>query len=150
SFAGADRVDLDTGGDLVLHTAGGEVHEHKPFIYQEVNGVREEISGGYKLSGRQQVSFEVGPYDAARPLVIDPVLAYSTYLGGNGADFGSGIAVDATGNVYVTGATNSLGRWDLDAFVVKLDPTGSQLLYATFIDGYGFDDIGNGIAVDAE
>jgi hypothetical protein len=149
SFAGVDPVEVDGGGDLVLHAAGGNIREHKPFLYQERNGVRQEVSGSYVLEGRQQVGFRVGPYDATRPLVIDPVLAYSTYFGGGGGDFGKGIEVDAAGNAYVTGATNSLGRWDTDAFVVKLDPTGSTLLYATYLDGHGFNDIGNGIAVDA-
>lgn len=150
AFAGADQVEVDAGGDLVLHAAGGQIRQHKPFLYQEINGVRQEVSGGYVLSDGQQASFDVGPYDAAQPLVIDPLLAYSTYFGGSGGDFANGIAVDADGNAYVTGATNSLGRWDTDAFVMKLDPTGSKLLYASYFDGYGFDDTGNGIAVDAK
>src|SRR5262249_48792875 len=102
--------------------------------------------------------FRLGAYDPARPLVIDPVLASSTYLGGDGyhgeysspdKDMANDIAVDAQGNVYVTGATNSLGRWDPDAFVAKLGPTLSQLLHVTYLDGNGWDDVGNGLAVDA-
>jgi hypothetical protein len=158
AFASAGRVDLDARGDLVLHTAGGDVREHKPFIYQEVNGVRQEIPGGYVLNDPYRVGFQLGAYDPARPLVIDPVLASSTYFGGDGyhgeyfspdKDTANDIAVDAKGDVYVTGATNSLGRWDADVSVVKFDPTLSTVLYATFLDGWGWDDIGNGIAVDA-
>jgi hypothetical protein len=158
AFAGADRVDLDARGDLVLHAAGGDVREHKPFIYQEVNGVRQEIPGGYVLNDPYRVGFQLSAYDPARPLVIDPVLASSTYFGGDGyhgeysspdKDTANDIAVDAEGDVYVTGATNSLGRWDADVSVVKFDPTLSTVLYATFLDGSGWDDVGNGIAVDA-
>ena len=155
AFAGAGRVEVDARGDLVLHAAGGEVRQPRPFLYQEVGGVRLEVSGGYVLDDQQQVRFEVGAYDTSRPLVIDPVLAYSSYLGGPGypwsgdKDAGNDIAVDAAGNIYVAGATNSIGRWDADAYVAKFDPTGSTLLYATFLDGNGWDDSANGLAVDA-
>jgi hypothetical protein len=125
---------------------------------EELDEVRQEIPGGYVLNGPYQVGFRPGPYDSARPLVIDPVLVSSTYFGGDGyhgeyfspdKDAANDIAVDAKGNVYVTGATNSLGRWDADASVIKFDPTLSTVLYATFLDGSGWDDVGNGIAVDA-
>jgi hypothetical protein len=112
AFAGADKVEVDATGDLVLHVTFGQVHQRKPRIYQEVVGasgerVRQEIPGGYVLTGEQQVGFQVAAYDAKRPLIIDPVLVYSTYLGGSSIDQRSGIALDAEGNAYVTGQTSS-------------------------------------------
>ena len=98
---------LDGQGNLVLHTAGGDVVEHAPVVYQEIGGVRQPVSGQFVLEGDGQVGFAVGAYDHSQPLVIDPVLSYSTYLGGSGDDDGYGIAVDAAGNAYVTGYTAS-------------------------------------------
>src|SRR5436190_1490290 len=73
-FAGADKVDVDdVQGDLVIHTAAGTLRQQKPFIYQEVGGVRKEIPGGYVLTGEHQVGFKVAPHEASRALVIDPV-----------------------------------------------------------------------------
>ena len=154
-FEGVDTLDVDTAGDLVLHTAGGEIRQQRPHIYQEMAGVRQTVSGGYVLTGEREVAFHVGRYDASLPLVIDPVIAYSTYLGGSGYEFspdkdaGNDIALDAAGNIYVVGATNSLGRYDSDVFVRKFNPSGSQLLYETYLDSNGTDDAGFGIAVDA-
>ncbi|MGH8594524.1 MAG: SBBP repeat-containing protein, partial [Gammaproteobacteria bacterium] len=159
SFEGADRLEIDTRGELVLHTAGGDLRMHKPLIYQEVEGVRQPIAGGYVRKNERQVGFEIAAYDRARPLVIDPVLVYSTYLGGNGFDGGIGIAVDDSGQAYVTGATTStdfptrnplqpaLGGGDLDAFVTKLNRAGSKLVYSTYLGGTD-DENTNGIAVD--
>jgi hypothetical protein len=163
SFQGADRLEVDAQGDLVLHTAAGAIRMRKPVIYQEGGGVRKEISGGYVLMGEHLVGFQVAAYDASRPLIIDPVLSYSTYLGGSGFDDqGLGIAVDAAGNAYVTGFTDSLdfpttagafqptlgGFGFNDAFVMKFNPTGSALVYSTYLGGRGGDE-GLGIAVDA-
>lgn len=75
AFAGVDRLALDPQGDLLLHTAGGVIRQRKPTIYQEVDGVRQAIAGGYVLKDNQQVGFQVAAYDASRPLVIDPVLS---------------------------------------------------------------------------
>jgi hypothetical protein len=164
-FQGADRVQVDPQGDLVLQTILGPIRQRKPVIYQEVDGIRKDIPGSYVLKGEHQVGFKVAAYDASQPLVIDPVLSYSTYLGGGGDDTGYGIAVDAAGNVYVTGESRSidfptmagvfqttLGSGPLgggDAFVTKLDPTGSALLYSTYLGGSSQDQ-GQGIAVDAD
>lgn len=107
AFSGAKGLRLDSSGELVMATAGGEIRHHKPTLYQDMDGARQAVSGRFVMKGDSQVGFEVGAYDRSRPLVIDPVLAYSTFLGGIGADEGSGIAVDSAGNAYVTGLTTS-------------------------------------------
>jgi hypothetical protein len=158
-FQGADSLEIDRQGDLVLRTGGGTIIQHKLIIYQELNGVRRAIDGRYVLKGPQEVGFQVGAYDPSQTLVIDPVLAFSTYLGGNMDDLGNAITVDSAGNIYVTGDTTSTnfptakpmqpayGGGTSNAFVAKLDPTGTTLLYSTYLGGEGFDR-GNGIAVD--
>ena len=159
-FAGADKVEVDdVQGDLVIHTAAGTLRQQKPFIYQEVGGVRKEIPGGYVLTGEHQVGFKVAPHEASRALVIDPVLSYSTYLGGGADDRGRAIAVDADGNAYLTGRTFSPdfpttpGAFQTtlpghSAFVTKLNPTGSALVYSTYLGGNN-SEVGYGIAVDS-
>jgi hypothetical protein len=108
-FAGVEGLSLDGQGDLVLQTAAGAVTEQAPVLYQQnADGTRTAVSGGYVLEGDGTVGFQVGAYDSSQALVIDPVLAYSTYLGGSGADEGHGIAVDGSGDAYVTGVTNSV------------------------------------------
>ncbi len=156
-FQGADKLEVDAEGDLVLYSRMGKVRFQKPLVYQEVDGVRRQIPGGYVLKGDQRVHFQLGGYDRERTLVIDPVLLYSTYLGGSDSDEGKGIAVDTEGNVYVTGVTKSTdfptvnafktGVVDQDTFVAKLDASGSSLLYSTYLGGNGGDH-GHGIAVD--
>ncbi len=157
---GAWEATTDAAGDLVLHAGAGDVVEHAPVLYQEVAGVRQPVSGRFVLEGGGQVGFQVGAFDRSRALVIDPVLAYSTYLGGLGSDAGMGVAVDAAGNAYVTGATASTNfpttsgalqttaQGGGDAFVAKLNAAGTQLVYATYLGGSG-NDVGTGIAVDA-
>jgi hypothetical protein len=164
-FQGVSRLQLD-GGDLVLAVGDGAstVRLRRPFVYQEIDGVKREISGRFVLKDQFQVGFELAAYDSLRPLVIDPILVFSTYLGGRGDDSGNGIAVDVDGNVYVTGSTSSTNfpttpnAFDItatgtvaasDAFVIKLDPTGTNLVYATYLGGSG-NDQGNAIAVDAD
>jgi hypothetical protein len=175
----ATSVALDARGNLLLHTSGGDVVEQAPVIYQLIDGQRRLVTGDYVLLPNQQVGFHVGPYDHSQPLIIDPVLEYSTYLGGSKFDLGNAIAVDSAGNVYVVGTTaspdfpavnalqetfNSLiqqlgtgvaGAADAkDAFVTKLDPTG-QVVYSTFFGGsqvLGFGAATNsasGVAVDS-
>jgi hypothetical protein len=158
SFKGAERLEIDAQGDLVLHTMGGIIRQHKPVIYQEVDGVRQEVAGGYVRKGKNRIGFKVAAYDSSRPLVIDPILSYSTYLGGGSSDGGGGIVADAAGNAYVTGGTSSVNFPTTvgavqsagagpNAFVTKLDATGSALVYSTYLGGSGFDSA-IGIAVD--
>src|SRR5947207_3244695 len=106
-FQGAERLEINAEGELVLHAAGGAIRQRVPVIYQEINGVRTKIEGRYVLKDAHRVGFQVAAYDQSRPLVIDPTLVYSTYLGGSGGDVGHGIAVDAAGAAYVTGLTGS-------------------------------------------
>ncbi|MBI3476057.1 MAG: SBBP repeat-containing protein [Acidobacteria bacterium] len=154
---GATKLRLEQG-DLVLSSAAGNVHLRRPQIYQQVNGARREIRGGYVIN-KNEVGFRVGSYDHQRQLIIDPVLAYSTYLGGSGRDFGTGIAVDLAGNAYVTGYTYSTdfptanviqatNHGSADAYVTKINADGSALVYSTYLGG-SRDDFGWGVAVDA-
>jgi beta-propeller repeat-containing protein len=167
AFAGAQQVRLDGRGDLLLATPGGTVRQHKPFVYQLIQGKKRAVPGKYVLlpqaekrstPNTRQVTFKVGAYDRRLPLVIDPMLVYATYLGGSSNDEGVGIAVDGTGSVYVTGKTSSgdfpttASAFDTtfnsgDAYVTKLNPSGSSIVYSTYLGGSSDDD-GSGIAVD--
>ncbi len=155
---GAEEIHVDAEGNLVLSLPGGEVVEHAPVVYQEFGGGRKVVDGRFILKSRREVGFEVGAYEANRPLVVDPVLVYSTYLGGSGGDFGTGIAVDASGSAYITGSAGSANfptanplqassGGSFDAFVAKLNASGSALVYSTYLGGNGID-TGYGIAVD--
>jgi len=148
--------EIDRMGDLVLHTKQGDVRQSKPTAYQEVNGIKEEVPVSYIVKNRQSIGFQPGAYDPALPLIIDPVLVYSTYLGGSGFDQGYAIAVDSLGNSYVTGQTAAIdfpttpGAFQTeygggDAFIAKLNPSGSALVYSTYLASAS----GNGIAVDS-
>ncbi len=163
SFDGAEQLRIDRNGDLVLGTPGGEVRQSKPVIYQEVNGERRGVNGRYTIQD-QTVGFKIANYDRSRPLVIDPVIVYSTFLGGKGRETARGIAVDTAGNVYVTGETFSadfpvsgtlqngdpgqLGQASTHAFVSKLNAAGTALVYSTYLGGAGQDTTAD-IAVDA-
>src|SRR6185503_12891849 len=104
---GADKIRLDQAGNLLLNLKHGEVRLHKPLIYQLTDeGNRREVMGNYVIKG-SEVKFNVQRFDSGKPLVIDPILSYSTFLGSIGGDFALGIAVDSQGNAYVTGNTTS-------------------------------------------
>ncbi len=156
-FEGADDVRLDGQGNLVLRTKAGEVTQHAPVIYQERDGERQTVSGHYSLRGGREVGFEVGAYDRSRALMIDPVIQFSTILGGKRGDFGRGVAVDAKGNAYVTGVTESIDFPDenefdpvltgeVDGFITKFNVDGTALVYSTYIGG-NTEDRPAGIAV---
>jgi hypothetical protein len=168
-IGGVERASVSSLGDLVLDTNGGQVVFHRPVIYQTQETRRQEIAGGYALGRRlpggiQEVRFHVGTFDRSRQLVIDPTLSYSSYLGGTNNDYGSGIAIDSSGNAYVTGQTfstnfpvlnpyqkscSSCTTFDAsNVFVSKVNSTGTALVYSTYIGG-NFGDAGNAIAVDS-
>jgi hypothetical protein len=159
-YEGAERQEVDDGGNLVLHLAGREVVWHAPGIYQEIGGARHPVRGGYVAAGGE-VGFQVAAYDATRPLIIDPVIAYSTFLGGTREDQGFRIAVDSQGNAYIVGQNTSsydfptenafqpqLGG-NPDLFVTKFNAGGEALIYSTYLGGRG-EDIGQDITVDGD
>ncbi|WP_150132906.1 SBBP repeat-containing protein [Acidisarcina polymorpha] len=147
-FAGASKLKLNCGGDLEIIAKDGEIAFHKPVVYQLKDGQRQRIEGGFHLLANNTIGFTLANYDHSRELVIDPVLAYSTYLGGSGTSQATAIAVDANGEAYVTGDAYSSdfpvtaaafqttfqssfeGRV---AFVTKFNPAGTALIYSTFI-----------------
>jgi uncharacterized repeat protein (TIGR01451 family) len=165
-FEGVERIEIDDAGELVLHLPDGEVRQHKPIIYQDIDGVRKPVAGGYTLRNHKSpedqqeetegteslVGFWVGEYDRMQPLVIDPVLQFSTYFGGSGGDNGNAIKVDTNGaNVYIVGDTTSANfpadgtyrggqhGFDSDAFVIRLAGGGQAVYYATYLGGNGGD-----------
>src|SRR5215218_404032 len=158
AFDGAGKLKLNRRGDLILKSGTHKLTLLRPIAYQQLNNKRREVSVRYLLKPRGQVSFQVGNYDKTQPLVIDPVLVYSTFLGGTGQDQGNSIAVDASGNAYIAGQTASAAFPTssplqaangglTDAFVAKLNATGSALIYSTFLGGSS-SDVARSIAID--
>ncbi|MBF0457876.1 MAG: SBBP repeat-containing protein [Nitrospirae bacterium] len=160
---GAKTLRPDRDGNLIIAARGGKMLMHKPLVYQEIDGVKKEIKGRYQVGKGNLVSFNVSGYDRNKELVIDPTLAYSTYLGGsNGTygDMGNSIAVDSSGNAYIAGITYSTdfpattGAYQTawkgtdKAFITKLNSTGTALVYSTLLGGSNADS-GAGIAVDS-
>ena len=159
SIQGADKLELDAEGNLLMQIANGTVRQLKPMVYQEASGVRQEIACNYELIGKTEIGFQVGEYDKSLALVIDPILDYSTYLGGFGSDPARSIAVDSDGNAYVSGQTTSpnyptaagpspIINGVADAFVVKLNAAGTALIYSTVFGGSGSESA-RGVTVDA-
>lgn len=164
---GADRVSINTAGELVLDLGNGEIRQPRPVVWQSVQGVRREVEGGYRMLDSHTVGFAVGDYDRSLPLVIDPILSYSTYFGGNGQDDAWAVAVDTNGFLYVAGQTTSAqfapgqpfatpgafqtnyhgGAIAGDAFVAKFDNLATNLIYLTYLGGGG-DDAAYALAVD--
>jgi uncharacterized repeat protein (TIGR01451 family) len=161
AYDGASKVAIADDGALILQTPGGELRQEAPVVYQQTARGARSVPGRYRLAPGGEIRFEVGAYDRSRPLVIDPVLNYSTYLGGTAADMGRAIAVDALGSAYVTGSTASVdfptrnpiqatgggGNGD-DVFVAKLNSAGTALVYSTYLGGGGAD-TGVGLTLDA-
>ena len=160
-YEGAERLALDGAGNLQVRTTAGTLTDERPTSFQLIDGRRMPVESRYRLGKRSSYGFAVGAYDRRYPVVIDPGVAYSTFLGGDETEGGYGIAVDSARSVYLTGETRSTnfpttpGAFDVtlgnpnlgDAFVTKLDATGS-LVYSTYLGGT-FGDFGIGIAVDA-
>ena len=146
NFEGAQSIEVDAHGDLVLRTKVGDVHQRRPVVYQEVDGTKREIPSRYEMKGEQRVGFHVDTYDTSKPLIIDPVLLYSTYLGGSSYDEGTSIAVDAAGHAYVAGSTYSYNFPVVNpaqdfgyTFVSKFSQDGSALIYSTYIGTTSFE-----------
>jgi len=186
AFDGAEQVTVDEQGDLVLtlpqqsaknaEQVALTLRLHKPVVYQrDERGQKHLLAGTYVFSAAtdatavalhpqktQQVTFQIASYDESKPLIIDPVLSWATYLGGSSGDRGTKIAVGAAGNAYVTGAAGSSdfpGTADSpiqpspggigDVFVTKLNAAGTAIVYSTYLGGFGCDG-GEGIAVDTD
>ncbi|MCU1265633.1 MAG: putative secreted protein [Acidobacteria bacterium] len=163
-FAGAGKVTVGTKGDLLLAVGKTTMRQPRPVIYQEVSGARRTIAGNYTITADGEVGFAIGEYDTDRPLVIDPTLVYSSYLGGGGTDEARDIKTDSAGNAYICGNTSSVnfpvanafqgtfGGGNFfgarDAFVTKINASGTALIYSTYLGGGGDDKCGR-LAVDA-
>ncbi len=149
SVSGAKSL-RTAGGRLVASTSCGDVTLNRPYAYQTINGKRTQVACSFTLE-RNSVAFQVARYDTSRPLVVDPTLEYSTFLGGDSYDYGFAVAVDASGAAYVTGRTQSTtfpttpGAFrtsctgSYDAFVTKLAADGKSLAYSTYVGGSGTD-----------
>ncbi len=172
-YAGADRLTLNSQGDLVIGLGSDEVVQHRPEAYQtDAGGTRQELQSAYRLLDNNTVEFAVIDYDHTRPLVIDPIVGYSTFFGGNFGEMGWAIALDSTNNIYIAGETFStlvsntvpkilfattnaaytnfagIGKYHGDAFVAELDSTGTNLLYCTYLGGND-DDFAYALAVSS-
>jgi hypothetical protein len=158
AFEGLKDLGLDGEGNLVLATVAGRLVQRRPVAWQERDGVRTPVSVAYALEGRSRARFVLGPHDPALPLTIDPVLSYSSYLGGALADSGLAVAADAAGNSYLAGQTDSLdfpvtpgaaqpaNAGGTDVFLAKVGPGGAPLVFATYLGGSSADN-GNGVAL---
>ncbi len=160
-FDGAKHLAIDHEGNLVIETADGRLVQHLPSVWQQDGGAKSKITASYRLQSRNVVALQLGDYDRTRDLVVDPVMSFATYLGGRGEDAANAVALDSSGNIYVTGFTasidfpTSIGAYRValnantnDVFVTKLNPTGSAVLYSTYIGGSNLD-MANAIQVDA-
>ena len=159
AFDGASRVKLNPEGNLMLQTAAGEVEWVRPKSYQEIDGKRKELATRYVLRPDRKVTFEVAAYDRTKPLVIDPRLVFSTYLGGTNFDQAFGAAVDSSGAAYIAGLTESANfplqgalqgslKGQEDAFLTKMNSAGTALVYSTYFGGTS-NDFATDIAIDS-
>ena len=163
-LSGQRGIRIDANGDLVISTKAGEIRWKRPETYQSIAGERRLVEARFVVEHGNTVRLRVGSYDQDRELVIDPTLNYATYLGREGDEGARGIGMDAAGNVYIAGKTNSSdlpvvsavqpvyggGTANFingDAFIAKFSPAGA-LLYLTYLGGMG-DDVATALAVDA-
>ncbi|MGO9095952.1 MAG: SBBP repeat-containing protein [Bryobacteraceae bacterium] len=168
AYDGVEGIAVDSGGDLVLRTKLGEIRQHSPVVYQQIDGATRKVAAAQVLTGQNEVGFQVQDYDASRPLIVDPTLSYGTLLGGSNIDQGMSIAVDSSGSAYVCGYTQSFVDFPVtpgavqpisknpalssvpeDAFVTKLNPTGTALVYSSYLGGSDGDSEADAIAVDS-
>ncbi|HXV17976.1 MAG TPA: SBBP repeat-containing protein [Gemmatimonadaceae bacterium] len=156
AYEGARAVRIAKNGDLLIKLEEGELRQHMPKVYQKIAGKERVLAASYVIHEDNTVGFRVLGVDSSRPLVIDPTLSYSTYIGSSTFDTVNGVSVDQFGRAYITGTTtfgfptknpaqgNKPGQ---DAFVTKFTATGGGLIYSTFIGGSG-EDSGVAIAID--
>ena len=155
---GASGMVSTESGDVKLPFAGGEARLRKPSVYQWVDDERMEIPAAFEVVGENHLAFEIGVYDETRPLVIDPIVEYATFLGGLKDDKINAATVDADGNAYLVGATDSfnyptLGGFDtlynnfLDVTITKMNPQGSGLVFSTFLGG-GDTEVATAVSLD--
>lgn len=158
-FHYSQPIALDHNGDLLAGDGSGQLRERAPDAYRQTENGRVKVPARYRLLDAYSAAFELGSYDPASTLIIDPVISYSSYLGGSNAGAVTGTAVDSSGNLYLAGWTSAIdfptfssvqsaNAGGVDAFVVKLNSTGNTILYATYIGGRG-DDRAAGIAIDS-
>jgi hypothetical protein len=159
-FEGAKAIRIDEDGALRLQMKESEILQPAPTIYQEVDGQRKSINGRFVLTSPHTVKFEIADFDRARELVIDPQILYASFHGGNGDDRVQDIAVDNSGNAFmvgftfspnlnVTGGVQGVTSGGQDGFVVKINSTGTQRIFSTYIGGDGTDSA-NGVAVTSD
>jgi len=160
AFDGADHLKVENNGDLTIKIGSTQLRHRAPRIYQQASGKQRRVDGGFIVRNGREVGFETKPYDLARALVIDPVIEYSTFVGGSNDDQANAIAVH-NGNAYLAGYTIStnfpvtLGSFrttpaassTYDVVVTALNPAGDVLLFSTYYGG-GRDDFGAGIGID--
>jgi hypothetical protein len=158
-FEGARKLAIAQDGSLNLSVGDNSVRMHKPIAYQSTGGRKKSVSARFVTAENGAIGFALGAYDRTKPLIIDPVLTYSTYLGGSADDSASAVAIDLLGNIYVTGSTMSIdfpltgpyqtvNHGTQNVFVAKLNAAGSAYVYSTYLGGSGADS-GLGIGVDA-
>jgi hypothetical protein len=164
-FEEGERLEIGSDGSLAIGEGEARIAFHKPVVYQEIGAGRRMVAGRFALVDAHTVGFELGHYDLSRPLVIDPTLVFSTYLGGSGfpGDQAAGIAIDADGNAYIAGSTNSTdfpvvsGSYDTSdpatsanvVFITKLNPAGTDEVYSTYLGGT-WGDWAEAIALDRD
>jgi hypothetical protein len=161
AFDGISDMRVDEKGDLILRTGASEIRQSRPVVYQQINNAKRFIPASYVIKDKKQIAFQIANYDRSKLLVIDPTLAFSTYVGGSGVEQAAGLAVDSAGNAYITGNTVSLdfpvtpGAFDTvktnpddDVFVTKMNSTGTAIIYSTYFGGSNRE-AGNDIAVDS-
>ena len=160
-FSGEDRLEIDSAGDLIAHLKGGSVRWRKPYAYQETDSGKQTVTAKFLRMKSHRIGFELGTYDRSKPLIIDPLIIYSSYVGGNGSDFASGVAIDAAGsNVVVFGTTTSLNfpasagayrttsAGSNDVYLTKFNRTGSGVVFSTYLGGSG-NEYSGGVAMDS-
>ena len=161
---GGNSLTSSESGDLMIATSAGEVRINRPEVYQLAGNRHEKVEGSYVLASNNEITLELGPYDHNRALIFDPVIQYSTFLGGTTSDSAFGIFVDTNGNAYITGSTSStdfpttagvlqsnLRGTQSNVFISKLSANGAVLLYSTYLGGTGATgDFGDSIAVDSQ